>query len=42
MADFNNAESIEEFKHRLDSLTEKLNKADKNSNQASNKTVVVA
>ena len=26
MAGFNNAESLEEFKHRLNSLTEKLNK----------------
>ncbi len=42
MAGFSNSESSEEFKHRLNSLTEKLNKTDKNSQQASNKTVAVA
>ncbi len=31
MADFDNIESIEEFKLRLNSLTEKLNKINKNS-----------
>ena len=33
MAGFNNGESPEEFKHRLNSLTEKLNKTDKKPNQ---------
>jgi hypothetical protein len=42
MEAFNNAESIEEFKHRLNSLNEKLNKTDKNRGQASNGTVTVA
>jgi hypothetical protein len=31
VAGFNDSESPEEFKHRLNSLTEKLNKTDKNS-----------
>jgi hypothetical protein len=30
MAGFNNVESPEEFKHRLNSLTEKINKINKN------------
>jgi hypothetical protein len=42
MSDFNNAESLEDFKHRLDSLTEKLNKITKNLNQAPNKNKEVA
>jgi hypothetical protein len=42
MAGFSNSESLEDFKHRLNSLTEKLNKTDKNSNQAPNKTKAVA
>jgi hypothetical protein len=42
MGTFNNAESIEEFKHRLNCLTEKLNKTDKNKGHASNGTVTVA
>jgi hypothetical protein len=32
MVNFNNGESPEEFKHRLNSLTEKLNKINKNAN----------
>jgi len=32
MAGFNNCESSEEFKRRLNSLTEKLNKINQNSN----------
>jgi hypothetical protein len=36
MAGFNNAESLEEFKHRLNSLTGKLNKVHKDSDQAPN------
>ena len=36
------AESPEEFKHRLNSLTEKLNKTGKNTNHTSNKTMAVA
>jgi hypothetical protein len=42
MAGLNNVESPEEFKHRLNSLTEKLNKTDKNKDQAPNKTVADA
>ncbi len=34
MADFDNIESLEEFKIRLNSLTEKLNKINKNSSAA--------
>jgi exonuclease VII small subunit len=34
MEGFENVESFEEFKHRLNSLTEKLNKTSKNLNQA--------
>jgi hypothetical protein len=33
MAVFDNAESLEEFKHRLNSLTEKLSKTEKSSKQ---------
>jgi hypothetical protein len=35
MAAFSTSESPEEFKHRLNSLAEKLNNTVKNSNQAS-------
>jgi hypothetical protein len=42
MAGFKNAESIEEFKHRLNLLTEKLSKIHKDADQASNKTEEVA
>jgi hypothetical protein len=42
MEGFSNAESLEEFKNRLNSLTEKLNKTDKNMERASNKIKVVA
>jgi exonuclease VII small subunit len=34
MEGFENVESFEEFKYRLNSLTEKLNKTSKNLNQA--------
>jgi len=36
------SESLEEFKHRLNILTEKLNKANKDSDQAPRKTLAVA
>ena len=39
---FNNAESTEEFKHRLNFLTEKLNKTTKNLNQTPNKPKEIA
>jgi hypothetical protein len=42
MADFSNAESIEDFKHRLNSLTEKLNRTTKNLNQTPNSTEAAA
>jgi signal transduction histidine kinase len=42
MGAFNNAESLEDFKHRLNSLTEKLNKTNKNTDQASHKIEAVA
>ncbi len=42
MTGFSNAESIEEFKLRLNSLTEKLKNTHKNSGQAANKTEAVA
>ena len=41
MTGFSNAESPEEFKHRLNSLTEILNKTGKNLNQTPNKTEIV-
>ena len=41
MADFDSAESIEEFKFRLNSLTERLNRINKNFDQASNKIEAV-
>ncbi len=31
MVDFNNSEAPEDFKNRLNSLTERLNKAERNS-----------
>jgi prefoldin subunit 5 len=37
MANFSNDESIEEFKQRLNSLTEKLNNTTKNLNQTPEK-----
>ena len=42
MAGFYNAESLAEFKHRLNSLTEKLSKFHKDSDQGTNKTEAVA
>jgi hypothetical protein len=42
MEGFDRAESIEEFKNRVNSLTEKLNKTDKNRTQASSESVRVA
>jgi hypothetical protein len=42
MEAFSNTESLEQFKHRLNSLTEKLNKTDKNRGQESNGTGTVA
>jgi hypothetical protein len=42
MANFSNDESIEEFKSRLNSLTEKLNRTGKNLNQTPNKPEEVA
>jgi hypothetical protein len=42
MEGLDKAESIEEFKHRLNSLTEKLNKTDKNRGQKSNETGTAA
>ena len=42
MAGFDKAESLEEFKHRLNSLTEKLNKTTRNLNLAPNKPEEVA
>ena len=42
MAGFSNAESPEEFKHRLNSLTEKLNKTTKNTDQTSHEIEAVA
>jgi hypothetical protein len=38
MVGFSNSESPEDFKHRLNFLTEKLNKTDKTSDRAPNKT----
>ena len=38
---FDKAESIDDFKQRLNSLSEKLNKTDKNKGQTSNVTVTV-
>ena len=42
MEGLDKAESIEEFKHRLNSLTEKLNKTDKNRGKESNEIGTVA
>ena len=42
MEGFNKAKSIEHFKQRLNSLSEKLNKTDKIMDQTSNQTVTVA
>jgi hypothetical protein len=42
MEGFDKAESLEEFKIRLNSLTEKLNKTEKNRGQKSNEDVGVA
>jgi hypothetical protein len=38
MADFDSAESLEEFKHRLNSLTEKLNNIHKKSTSGGEQT----
>jgi hypothetical protein len=42
MAGFSNAESIEDFKYKLNSLTEKLNRTTKNLNQTPNRTEAAA
>ena len=42
MTAFNKSKSLEEFKHQLNSLTEKLNKVHKDSDQGTNKTKAVA
>ena len=42
MTVFNKSESLVEFKHRLNSLTEKLNKLHKDSDQGTNKTEAIA
>ncbi len=42
MTAFSNTESPEEFKHRLNSLTEKLNRIHRNLDQAPNRTEEVA
>jgi len=42
MAGFSNTEPLEEFKLRLNSLTEKLNKTTKNIDQAIHKIEAVA
>jgi hypothetical protein len=41
MVTFNDSESIEEFKHRINFLTEKLNKTNKKIGQDSNRIVTV-
>ena len=42
MVSFNNSESPEEFKHRLNSLTEKLNETNKNLDHALSRVKAVA